>query len=235
MDIKPLLRKYKTHILCVVFISIFLLAYFNYNKKVPFPPTLVINLDDRPDRFKEVAADFQDWPMPIERISAVKKSPGYKGCFLSHLKCIRTAKERRYPWVLIVEDDCMLEKNAMSRFQNMLPYLWENKGNWDIFNGGVTSVKSSRVIDHDKKVFEVKGHCTQFYLAHADTYDKILNNAEEYFSKPVDVYYKITLRTWTVLPFIAIQRPSHSDIGNDHHDYTSAFKRAEAAILKSIK
>jgi glycosyl transferase family 25 len=235
MDIKLLFKKYKTHILCLIFITIFLLAYFNYNKKVPFPPTLVINLDDRPDRFNEVAAEFNDWPMPIERISAVKKSPGYKGCFLSHIKCIKTAKERGYPWVLIVEDDCMLEENAITRFQNLLPYLWENKANWDIFNGGVASVKSSKVIDHDKKVFEVKGHCTQFYLAHTDTYDKILNNAEEYFSKPVDVYYKITLRTWTVLPFIAIQRPNHSDIGNDHHDYTSAFKRAEAAILKSIK
>lgn len=80
MDIKPLLRKYKTHILCVVFITIFILAYFNYNKKVPFPPTLVINLDDRPDRFKEVAADFQDWPMPIERICR-KKVTRIQGLF----------------------------------------------------------------------------------------------------------------------------------------------------------
>ena len=235
MDIKPLLRKYKTHILCVVFITIFLLAYFSYNKKVPFPPTLVINLDDRPDRFKEVAAEFHDWPMPIERISAVKKSPGYKGCFLSHLKCIRTAKERRYPWVLIVEDDCMLEKNAIARFQNMLPYLWENKAEWDTFNGGVTLIKSSKLINYDKKIFEVRGYAAHFYLVNADAYDKILNNAEEYFSKPIDVFYRNTLRIWTVVPFIAIQRPSHSDIENEHKDYTDIFKTAEATILKSIK
>ena len=235
MDIKLLFKKYKIHILCVVFISIFLLAYFNYNKKVPFPPTLVINLDDRPDRFKEVAADFQDWPMPIERISAVKKSPGYKGCFLSHIKCIRTAKERGYPWVLIVEDDCMLEKGAKEKFQKLLPYLWDNRDKWDIFNGGVTLIKSNKVINREKKMLEVQAYGTHFYLANANTYDKILSRADEYISKPIDVYYKYTLRLWTAVPFIAFQRPSHSDIENEHKDYTSLYKKAEATLLKSIK
>ena len=199
-----------------------------------FPPTLVINLDSRQDRMSEFTQEFRNWPISVERVAGVKYSPGWKGCSASHLKCVKLAKERNYPWVLITEDDCILMPNASEQFQAILPYLWQNREHWDIFYGGVTAVKKYKVISDSPAIFEVKCYAAHFCLIHSASYTKILNNhpqSIDEYKDPIDVYYGETLRIWTTAPFFAKQRPSKSDIEEGVKDYTEFFGRAEKKLL----
>jgi len=200
-----------------------------------FPPSLVINLDSRQDRMSEFTEEFRNWPVTVERISAVKYNPGWKGCSASHLKCVKLAKERNYPWVLVMEDDCILTPGASEQFQALLPYLWENRNHWDIFYGGVTSIKKSKRISGSPAIFEVSCFAAHFCLIHNASYTKILNNYPESiddYKNPIDVYYANTLRIWTTVPFFAKQRPSKSDIEEGVKDYTELFNRSEQKLLK---
>ena len=61
-----------------------------------FPPTVVINLPERKDRYNLFTKEFTDWPVPIHRIEGIKQEPGYKGCSLSHKKQFNMHKQKNF-------------------------------------------------------------------------------------------------------------------------------------------
>jgi hypothetical protein len=224
----------KWQYMIVMLTIIIALSFLLRPASMQFPPTLVINLDSRQDRMSEFTQEFRSWPVTVERVSAVKYSPGWKGCAASHLKCIKLAKERNYPWVLVVEDDCTLTPGASEQFQAVLPYLWQNRERWDIFYGGATSLKKSNRVSYSPDIFEVTCFTTHFCLIHSSSYNKILNNYPEVIDEymdPIDLYYANTLRIWTTAPFFAKQRPSKSDIEERIRDYSELFNDSEKKLL----
>lgn len=198
-----------------------------------FPAIYVINLDSRPERLAEIHQEFKDWPA-LQRVSAVKRSPGWVGCSLSHLQCIRQAKERQEPWVLIVEDDCILTPNAKARFTALLPHLWAHRNEWDLFNGGLTIVSNYTLVDKQRGLFKANGYAANFYLVHSDSYDKILDGYSEESPAKIDVYYDQQFRIWVPAPYLAGQRVSASDIENTVTDYTDLFKSNERVLTDAL-
>ena len=221
-------------ILTILVVILYFLSEYLQQPEVPEVPALVINLDHRTDRIEEIKNEFQRWPSPIERISAVKKSPGWKGCSESHLKCVRIAKERRYPWVLIIEDDCMLMEGGDKRFQKILPYLWKNKDRWDIFNGGVHFINEFEIVDKEQQILDVRAVANHFYIVNSSAYDKILENHPVEPDEPIDVYYQ-KYKNWTITPAIAGQRPSLSDIENRKEDYTKPLKDTDTILTNFVQ
>jgi len=226
------------YVFYIVLIVISLLALIQLTRlqdSMFFPPTLIINLDSRLDRLNDVTKEFARWPVAVERISAVKYRPGWKGCSASHLNCIKLAKERNYPWVVIVEDDCILSSNAVQQFKSLLPYLWNNRDRWDIFYGGVTRLKHKSRVEYSPPIYQVTCYTTHFCLIHKSSYDSILNghkkNMLEY-DKPIDVYYAENFRIWTTTPFFAKQRPGVSDIDlGKKTNHNEKFNKAENKLL----
>jgi hypothetical protein len=219
----------------LIILSIVLLYFYIFNQTYTFPPTLLINLDSRKDRLKEFNDEFNDWPVPIERVSAVKYSPGWKGCSASHLKCLQLAKDRNYPWVLLLEDDCTLIPNAAIQFKALLPYLWKNKENWDLFYGGTALQKYQKRISYEPPVYEVSGLYTHFCLINKSAYNKILNDYPKTISEytePIDVFYRDNFRIWTTTPFFAKQRASNSDIEPGLKNYSNDFLKTEKELLE---
>jgi GR25 family glycosyltransferase involved in LPS biosynthesis len=215
----------------LVLIHIASLVYFIYMwfKAPPFPPTLVINLDSRPDKWFQMQADLTNWPSPPSRIAAIKATPGWKGCFLSHRLCIETAKRLNYSWVLVLEDDCQMAPDAIQRFTDLLPYLWHHQHEWDIFMGGMTYVSNVKLINRYHALFRAKGLTTHFCLIHRGAYDKLLHHmptTPDKLTDPVDVVYSNTFRLWTTYPFLATQRPTKSDIEDKTADYSEFFEIA---------
>ena len=192
--------KVTVYLLLTILIIFVLILLYLIPEKIIFPPTFVINLDDRKDRMKEITEEFKLWPVPLERISAVKMSPGFKGCTLSHLKCIHLAKERKYPWVLVLEDDCTLSKDSIDRFKEILPVLWKHKERWEIFNGGVSTLHNHTLIDVPRKMFRVTAYSTSFILIHESVYDKILSFEEADPSQAIDVIYSQNFNMLTITP-----------------------------------
>lgn len=88
-------------------------------------PALCINLDRRPDRWKQVQKQFLRLAWNVERFSAVayaeKTVGGIDGCHAgaldSHRGCWRLALERGYPVVAIFEDDVVFP----SDFKDIFP------------------------------------------------------------------------------------------------------------------
>jgi GR25 family glycosyltransferase involved in LPS biosynthesis len=198
-----------------------------------FPPILVINLDDRKDRWTDIQQAFRHWPMPLERVSAVRMKPGWKGCSLSHKKCIEIAKERNYPWVLILEDDCLPEEHSLQRFQNLLPTLWKRKMNWDIFNGGPSQIFEAKIVSETPPLLQIKGYATHFILVHEGFYDKLIEDVNE--NMKIDVHYKDNVRSWSSVPLLATQAISQSDIENTQTDYSENFKKVNIYMLDTLQ
>lgn len=202
-----------------------------------FPEILVINLDDRTERWEEIQQSFAGWP-PLERVSAVKDSPGWKGCAKSHVKCIKIAKERGYPWVVILEDDCEVKADSLERFRQLLPVLWKRKSEWDIFLGGCTNVRIIKQVEAEPPIFQITGLCAHFYLCTSDVYDKIIeqyNPKNENSMIEIDLYYQKTLRIFCTTPFLAFQKPGVSDIEEESVDYIPHFTNAETRLNEFLE
>jgi glycosyl transferase family 25 len=193
-----------------------------------FPPTLVINLDDRKDRWEGIQASFAKWPVKLERVPAIKENPGWKGCYNSHKKCIQIAKERNYPWVLLLEDDCRLYENSSERFQKILSSLWEKRDTWEFFNGGPTFIDKIQKIQNDPPLFKLEGYATHFCLFNQSVYDKIINFPE----KQIDALYRENLSMICTRPHIAFQDLGKSDILDTDVDYSGMLTSSNDALEK---
>jgi hypothetical protein len=199
-----------------------------------FPPILIINLDDRADRLAEIQKEFEGWP-PHERLSAVKDSPGWKGCNKSHAKALEEAKKRGYPWVLVLEDDCMIRHDSLKRFTELLPSLWNKRGEYDVFLGGVTSIDNVSIIQYTPPIFKMKGYTTHFCLYPQSSYDKLINVIHN-GDVVIDSIFKTnhSIRLMCTAPHIATQRPSKSDLQNKEVNYDGVFSDSEKILSQSI-
>jgi glycosyl transferase family 25 len=110
-----------------------------------FDLTLVINLESRPDRLKEVRQQLvgvgYDFGERIRVLPACRpsypggfRSIGAHGCFLSHMSCLEQAIKIGASSLLVLEDDVDFERNQFNPGNPILRHLAE--GNWDIFYGG---------------------------------------------------------------------------------------------------
>lgn len=222
----------------ILVIVITIIIAINIYHRVPLPPILCINLPERTDRRTSLLKEFALWPARIQFVEAIRKKPGWKGCTLSHLKCIEIAKERNYPWVLCIEDDCQLRPGALQAFRKVLPYLWTHRDKWDVFSGGISLLKhTGSPIDTKLSLIEANGYAAQFILIHVGTYDKILNNMpkDDENIKIIDVFYCEKMRMWTHVPYLSGQRPDKSDIENKDVNYIKHFQKSEKTLLKLLE
>jgi len=204
-----------------------------------FPTILVINLAHRTDRWEAIQKDFAEkgWPLlhRIDAIKAIDPDPGWHACKHSHIGCINLAKENNLPWVLILEDDCLPTDDALQRFQDLLPYLWEIRDNWDIFMGGTLHIKVNSVIQQSPPIINYKGLTTHFCLIHQSSYDKIISSLESY-PLPIDVIYRIN-ESFTILgtvPHLAIQYNSDSNITTQYGNYDGYFETSNKILTEFL-
>lgn len=206
-----------------------------------FPPILVINLDSRPDRWALYQKEFAGWN--YERVPGIKHEIGWKGCTLSHIKCLEIARERDYDWVLVLEDDCVLRPNAKNTLNTVLPTLWNTRHKWDIFAGGIAIKNSCNpiIISKTPPLFHVSGNGSHFSLLHRDSIVNVLNRIEKDVDNMVvqddhciDTWYANNIREWTTAPYISIQRPGRSDLLNKYKDSQKLYLDSETTVFKLL-
>ena len=213
----------------IILVGTYIATTNRYTDKY-FPPALIINLPERTDRIKHIKDTFSSWPGTIDRINAVRFKPGWIGCSKSHQKAVNIAKKANFPWILVIEDDCHLRSGAIDRFNKLLPFLWNNWNKWDIFLGGPTYIKSSKLVDAERQIYEVKGYTAHFTLINSRVYDKILNMDAN--NNKIDVFYSDNMKIWTSIPYMAFQLPGTSDIENSTTDYTKIFMESENNVIQ---
>lgn len=199
-----------------------------------FPPTLVINLAEREDRWNATKDSFSRWPVQLERVDAVRMKPGWKGCAASHVKAVRLAKERGLDMVLILEDDALLVPGGIERFETLLPVLKARRNEWEIFLGGSTFLEDLQTVSVVPPLFKAGAYTAHFCLVNSTAFDKILNEYDPDRDREIDVFYKKHLKLWMTNPHIAIQRSGLSNISGNVEDYNILFNIASAQMTFAI-
>jgi GR25 family glycosyltransferase involved in LPS biosynthesis len=207
---------------------------------VPFPPIFVINLKNRKDRMTHINKDFFDWPIQPERVDAIIRKPGSTGLALTFKKCIQMAKDRKYPWVLVLEDDCKLEKDALKRFQTILHFLWD-RTDWDIFNGGPRVLKRDHTLISKKiPILKITGYvAAQFILVSSRAYSKILSEIlikDPILMRPlaIDIYFSDYLSTFVTYPHLAVQRNGYSNLNKKNRNLNKTFTLSNRTLKKFL-
>jgi len=135
-----------------------------------------INLDKRTDRREEIENELKQANLydKAERIEAIPTpNQGILGCTMSHLKAIRTAKERDYNNILILEDDFQftIEKEE---FENQITRLFENMPTFDVCMISYNIQRSIETNDDFlRKVIEAQ--TASGYIINKCFYDKLIN------------------------------------------------------------
>lgn len=200
------------------------------------PPQIsvyVINLDSRPDRWEIIRKICLTAGIHPIRISAVKASPGWHGCALSHKKVAEAAKAAGHPWYIVLEDDATFSNNDWQRFMALVPYLWTHRDKWDIFNGGFGSVEHFKKINDMPIIYECKGYCSHFYFVNGQrtAIDKMASWTTN--DTAIDNYAK-QLEMWGTYPFISTQADSKSDL-SDTNGPQEIIKQSENTIKDMLK
>jgi GR25 family glycosyltransferase involved in LPS biosynthesis len=192
----------------------------------------VINLEERKDRWSQVLELFGKY-FRIERVDAEKHNEGWKGCFLSHKKCLQIAKERNLKNIIVMEDDCIPFLTSVNKFAHklrMIKEILDQQSDWDIVLGGVFSnndIGVNEIIRFKKQhlIFLriLKGFCTHLMFYNRRCYDFFLNHP---LTRPIDHVWQGKLKAYVPLPFLANQRPSYSNISKkkDLHVYKEIVK-----------
>lgn len=191
----------------------------------------IINLKKRNDRLVKIKKEFSNYNLNI--IEAIENESGWIGCFESHKKCIKIAKEKQLEYIIVIEDDCIKKQNFDKNLQIILDYL--NKNMWDIFLGGVTKVweyKNLITLNTDINLINIlEGKTSHFVIYNSSSYDYFLNKE---VNMPIDKCWHNNLNAITSIPFIAIQNSSYSDIEKKDVDYNSRFESVEKHFINKI-
>lgn len=193
-----------------------------------YPPIIAINLDHRKDRWADTLKAFPN--VSIERFPAIQLPAGVDGCRESHFAILRIAKERGYPWVAIMEDDCEPYPHFWKEYNEILPLLWKHRSDWDIFNSGTIALTSMNRIEYNLIKIS-RCICTQFIIINCGAYDKILREYGPLSDPSIDNYYS-KFRIVTCAPPLTYQRASKSDVQTDYNvGDTNQFQIAYKKIM----
>ena len=197
--------------------------------------TLYINLEHRTDRRAHVEEQLSKFPfLKTERFNAVKLPNGALGCSISHLKCLEIAKERKWPQVLILEDDIQflnpdLFLTQLNKFMKRIKYF-------DVLLiAGNNMPPYIRIDDCCIKIANC--NTTTGYIVNQKYYDKLIANYKQgilgLMREPnnkaryaIDIYWK-RLQTedmwFLITPPTVTQMADYSDIEGKTIDYTKLF------------
>lgn len=156
-----------------------------------FDSVFLVNLPERTDRLSSARQEFgrigwelrDDYVFAARRFTEAKGFPnaGYRGCFHSHLDCLREAREAGSRNVLVFEDDIALS----SALPRLTPSLIErlDRDDWALaYFGHEESGEIGQAGPETDKVALVphEGYVkqTHFYAANSSHFDRLIAHFE---------------------------------------------------------
>lgn len=199
------------------------MSFANY-----FDRALCINLDRRPDRWRDSQMEFSKIGLgDVTRIRAIdgdsiptvaNLKPGANGCRLSHAKAFHHAKTKQYNSFLLLEDDVEFNDAFNEMFNFMSPRIPDD---WDIIYLCANPATGNRRLIDDN-IFKVQGvyaaHCVIFKNT---VYENILDRLLNDFVQADLTYGEIQKQcnAYLLYPHLAYQRSDFSDIEKEVVDY----------------
>lgn len=198
-----------------------------------------INLEHRVDRKSEFISQFNDISdqVQLNRFNAINKSPGYLGCTLSHIECIKNAIENKLDYLILCEDDFELTVSPsvfIERIKSALNYDWdtlvltgflrESSGNTENNMARITNIQTTTG-------YIVRSHYFKTLLNNfQDGYANLVKYPHLYSTYGLDQYWKNLQKIdkWYVSsPLLGKQRVGYSDIELKNINYDNYFVNSE--------
>jgi hypothetical protein len=196
----------------------------------------VINMLEREDRWKQIQSLYANH-FTLIRVNAIHNNEGWKGCFLSHKKCIQLAKHSKMDQIIVMEDDCVPFINIndfVKRLNTICEQLNKLKA-WHILLGGVYG----NMMPRNLKIIQLKnqkcqqiynGFCTHLIMYNSSCYDFVLQHP---INRPIDHIWHGKLTALVPLPFLAnqnngfsnIQHKFVSNVSQKIHNYNNALMK----------
>jgi len=212
----------------------------------------VINVADRTDRWERFTNDWKDQTtIKIEREDAFKPDgveirDVYDAVFLKHRQILTKAKENGEKFCLIMEDDAKPCKDFGERFEAVMEYLSVYEDKWEIFNGGMLSIRDCVQgivrLTHKSALYPPtmllnvnRGAMAHFLVFNIE---KALKKMEEWEAdeKPqFDGWYSHKLDCIASIPYLAEQHDGYSDAGGQVREWADRFRYEEATMIHSLR
>ena len=181
-----------------------------------------INLDSRVDRLSEIRWELERMGLEGERFSAIKSTPGFIGCALSHIAVLKAARDRGLHNVMILEDDFEFVLSKETFWQEM-NYFFKSGIPYDMLLLSYKYVGGNQYNSKLNRVFDAEG--TAGYIINCYFYDTLIEHWEKNTELlklthknllyAVDMSWKSLMPTSLWYGFVkhtGHQRPSYSDI-----------------------
>lgn len=201
-----------------------------------FDKTVVLSQWHRDDRQRHFEQEAFKYNLEYNWYWASKNDNPYHSFNISQYGIIKEYYELGAETLLVLEDDCMFQNMDQAEELMMgIPYDWHmlylgcNAKPYD---------ECPKPVHHSKSFVRIRSA----YTTHAVAYKRDVMEMILDFYKPLEsVLYDAWLcqvilpiyKAYCTLPFLAVQRPVHSDLWNRSVDYTDTFKNSEE-YLKSI-
>lgn len=222
----------------------FLIYRFNIDNNIFIDiKTIIINLDERIDRFNNIVFNLENLEINnYIRFSALKlddnlikqnniiniKKAWKKndieyirnagGCKLSHRTVLEENKNIDEKYLLILEDDCFLEKNIITYLYlalNDLEFI-----DWDILYFTINLKNKDDAFKVTKHLLKINvGFTTTAMLINKKNINKIISIIDKSDIEIDNTYNNILLNRYCIYPMCAYQYESYSDINKKNLNY----------------
>ena len=204
----------------------------------------IINLIKRKDRYNHIINEFNDFNINLYFMDAFEENNGVIGCKKSHLYLINYAKKNNLPYIIVVEDDFLLNPTInKQQMYEILNILTTNYDKFEIFNGSPTfwdkryslnEIKKSKSFINDF-YFITNGQKTTFIIYTNLMYDKILNELNSYDEKyHIDQYIANNYIQLCYKKYICYEINNYSDIANKNVNNVDYIKKEEDFYINLI-
>ena len=219
-----------TAILIIHILSKLHLKYVISDNKRVTQYTYYINLEHRKDRKEETITELKKFGIdnPI-RFNAIKdEKNGHVGCSKSHLAILKEARTKKYPYVMVVEDD--IEFMNPDETNRKLNNIINSNLKWDMILYGCSYGNGSKKLNRDTVSAKNCGSTTG-YIIKKEYYDTLINHWEEGLKMLIktgdgkyacDQYWRILQEKDNIIfinPSKVKQRVSYSDLVGGDIDY----------------
>jgi len=135
-----------------------------------------INLEERTDRKIHVESELNKLGWKYERFNAIKTPSGRVGCSMSHLKLLTMAKEKKLPYIVIIEDD--IHFTNMKRFKSLYKHFVDKDIQYDVYLLAGNIRRPVENITHN--ILKIhKSYTTTGYIVREHYYDTFIQNIRE--------------------------------------------------------
>jgi glycosyl transferase family 25 len=185
---------------------------------------LYINLEKRADRKAHVENELTKIGVKATRFNAIRLENGALGCSMSHLNCIKIARENNWSHVLVCEDDIQfLDPELFKRQLNA--FLKNHTDDWDVVLLAGNNMPPFEQID-DTCVKVSQCQTTTGYIVKQHYYDTLIDNfklgiqfllrePQKHLLYAIDknwFYLQQSDRWFLIIPLTVVQKTDYSDI-----------------------